>query len=204
MSPAPKMEDDYGPLHCQIPLLEMASAELEKMRLEPEEKYHSFPIACLTLLKSVDGNAQCVDCGDHDPQWATVSYGALMCLKCSGKHRSLGVQVSSVRSITMDNWSHAQILALLEGGNAQLRDFYNRHKLCTEAKSNSENGGTQKGPITKENVTIMRYKTKAAQFYRQELTLHVEKVLNSGEYKGREVSRRLRHRKLETRNSNDL
>lgn len=201
MPPAPKMGDNFGPLHMQMPLLEMASAELERLRLEPEEKYNSFPKACLVLLKSVDGNAQCVDCGDNDPQWATVSYGALLCLQCSGLHRSLGVQISSVRSITMDHWSHAQILALLEGGNAQLRDFFKRHQLCVESKRDAGTGDAPKGPITKENVTIMRYKTKAAQFYRQQLTLHVEKVLNAGDYKGREASRRMRQQ--EDRNSNE-
>jgi hypothetical protein len=194
------MGDNVGPLHMQIPLLEVASAELERLRLESDEKYNSFPKACLVLLKSVDGNAQCVDCGDNDPQWATVSYGALLCLQCSGLHRSLGVQISSVRSITMDHWSHAQILALLEGGNAQLRDFFKRHQLCVESKCDGVPGDAPKGPITKENVTIMRYKTKAAQFYRQQLTLHVEKVLNAGDYKGREASRQMRPRDVDDRN----
>ena len=60
----------------------------------PDAKYHSFPSACLSLLKALPGNGRCIDCGDHDPQWATVSYGALLCLNCSGRHRSLGVQVS--------------------------------------------------------------------------------------------------------------
>lgn len=198
MPPAPKMGDNFGPLHVQqVPLLEMASAELEKMRLD-DTKYHSFPPACLSLLKSVTGNAQCIDCNAADPQWATVTYGALMCLKCSGKHRSLGVQISSVRSSTMDSWSHLQVLAMLEGGNLQLRNFFNRHKLNAEAKKNC----TGVGPITKDNVTIMRYKTKAALFYREQLTLHVNNVYNSGDYKGREASRRLRHRSLDERNSN--
>ena len=204
MPPGRNMGDNFGPLHLQDPLLELASSELEKLRLEPEEKYHSFPKACLILLKSVEGNAQCVDCGDNDPQWATVSYGALLCLQCSGQHRSLGVQISSVRSITMDHWSHAQVLALLEGGNAQLRDFFKRHQLCVESKCDADIGDAPKGPITKENVTIMRYKTKAAQFYRQQLTLHVEEVLNAGDYKGREASRRLRHRDVEARGSSGI
>jgi len=191
------MEEDRGPLHSQVPLVEMAGAELEKMRLESmDSKYHAFPPACVSLLKSLPGSAKCIDCDEHDPQWATVSYGALLCLKCSGRHRSLGVQVSSVRSITMDSWSHPEVLAMLEGGNSQLRDFFHRHQLGAEFCSDDK-----KGPITKENVAIMRYKTKAAMFYREQLTLHVDKVLHSGEYQGREHSRRLRHRNLESRNS---
>lgn len=94
MPPIPKMEEECGPIHVQIPLLDMASAELEKMRLDDDaNKLHNFPPACMTLLKSLDGNNRCIDCGEHGPQWAALSYGALLCLQCSGKHRSLGVQV---------------------------------------------------------------------------------------------------------------
>lgn len=203
MPPRPQMGDcgGNGALHAQIPLVEMAAAELEKMRLDTLEdaKYHSFPSGCLSLLKSLEGSARCIDCDGHDPQWASVSYGALLCLHCSGRHRSLGVQVSSVRSITMDSWSHAEVLAMLEGGNLQLTDFFHRHKLSDKFVKDES-----KGPITRENVALMRYKTKAALFYREQLTLHVNKVMNSGEYQGREHSRRLRHRKLESRNSATL
>jgi hypothetical protein len=200
------MEESFGPLDAHIPLVDMASTELEKLRLESEDtQYHSFPPACLSLLKSLPGNQKCIDCGEHDPQWATVSYGALLCLNCCGKHRSLGVQVSSVRSVTMDHWSHYQVLSMLEGGNDQLRDFFHRHKLSKEAQPEaSENGETKKTCLTRENVTIMRYKTKAAMFYREQLNVHVEKVIKAGEYRGREASRRLRHKPLQSRNSTDL
>jgi hypothetical protein len=191
-------EKDYGDI--SVPLLDMASAEIERMRAAStkESRYHSFPPACLSLLKSVDGNHRCVDCGEHDPQWATVSFGALLCLKCSGHHRSFGVQVSCVRSITMDEWSLQQVIAMLEGGNSQLYGFYSRHALSVEACPGGTNG---KRIITKENVTRLRYKTKAAEFYRQQLELHVSNVLEHGRYRGRAQSRRLRHRSLDQRNS---
>lgn len=38
-----------------------------------------------------------------------VSYGNLFCLECSGVHRSLGVHISFVRSLTMDKWSEEQL-----------------------------------------------------------------------------------------------
>eukprot|EP00546_Thalassionema_frauenfeldii_P021526 CAMPEP_0178897088 /NCGR_PEP_ID=MMETSP0786-20121207/1547_1 /TAXON_ID=186022 /ORGANISM="Thalassionema frauenfeldii, Strain CCMP 1798" /LENGTH=182 /DNA_ID=CAMNT_0020567589 /DNA_START=70 /DNA_END=618 /DNA_ORIENTATION=- len=166
--------------------IELASSELEKIRLGLDDiKNRSFPPACLSLLKNLNGNLRCIDCHVDNPQWATVTYGALLCLKCSGKHRSLGVQVSCVKSVTMDNWNHLELLAMLEGGNAQLKRFFDRHKLSTEYYE----GGSE--PITRENVTMLRYKTKAALFYREQLVQHATRVLNSGDYRGREASRRI-------------
>lgn len=42
------------------------------------------------------GNAKCADCGMKNPQWASVSFGTVFCLECSGVHRC--VHASSVLS----------------------------------------------------------------------------------------------------------
>lgn len=53
------------------------------------------------------------------PQWAGVSFGILLCLGCAGRHRSLGVRVSVVKSLAMDSWSVTERRALEVGGNAK-------------------------------------------------------------------------------------
>lgn len=200
MAPAAKIENIHdNPAEVDIPLIEMASAELETLRGK-KRKFSHFPAACMAMLKHVEGNQQCIDCGAHDPQWATISYGALLCLQCSGHHRSLGVQVSCVRSISMDEWSVLEVVAMLEGGNSQLATFFARHALTVEACSQSTNTGNPK-VIHKDNVTRLRYKTKAAEFYRQQMELHVCKVVEAGPYRGREISRRSRRPNVDRRNS---
>lgn len=63
-------------------------------------------------------NPRCVDCGDSGPEWASLSHGAIFCLACSGVHRSLGVHVSKVRSLVLDEWEPPQCAVLLRLGNA--------------------------------------------------------------------------------------
>ena len=82
-------------------VLERAKLELETLRVDIEPnstcplQYYAdrFPKACLEILKSLPGNNICFECSRAKPDWASVSYGTLICLQCSGRHRSLGVKV---------------------------------------------------------------------------------------------------------------
>ena len=38
-------------------------------------------------LRTLDGNLECVDCGDANPDWGSPTLGVLFCMGCSGYHR---------------------------------------------------------------------------------------------------------------------
>mmetsp|Transcript_24844 Transcript_24844/g.58288 ORF Transcript_24844/g.58288 Transcript_24844/m.58288 type:complete len:237 (+) Transcript_24844:92-802(+) len=193
--PTPSNEE---PLREKLSLVDRAHAELEDMlercnsHSDPEAGVvyrEPFPVACKDLLHSLPGNRSCVDCPTRDPEWAAVSYGALVCIKCSGRHRSLGVAISQVRSVSMDHWTHKEVVMMLEGGNAQLEGFFARNCLTkkefqkrekiTEEQQQRNRSVAPRGSLslTSENVSELRYKTKAAVFYRSQLEAHVGRLL---------------------------
>ena len=147
-------------------VMQMVSAELDQLRLRGTAR---FPPLCRSVVRSLPGNRSCMDCGAPNPEWASISHGCLICLQCSGRHRSYGVQTSTVRSIDMDHWQADQVLAMLEGGNEQLQLFFERHNMG-------------------KSMAAKRYHTKAARFYAEHMAKHVAS-LQDGPYQGREASR---------------
>ncbi|KAF2452492.1 centaurin-beta-2 [Lineolata rhizophorae] len=61
----------------------------------------------LQQIRDADaGNAFCADCGsDTKVEWVSINLGIVMCIECSGIHRSLGTHISKVRSLTLDTTS---------------------------------------------------------------------------------------------------
>ncbi|XP_039017431.1 ADP-ribosylation factor GTPase-activating protein AGD12-like isoform X1 [Hibiscus syriacus] len=77
-----------------------------------------------SLLNQAD-NRICADCGAPDPKWASANIGVFLCLKCCGVHRSLGVHISKVLSVALDEWSDEEIDAMIEvGGNSTANSIY--------------------------------------------------------------------------------
>uniref|UniRef100_A0A2K5ZRE1 Arf-GAP with coiled-coil, ANK repeat and PH domain-containing protein n=1 Tax=Mandrillus leucophaeus TaxID=9568 RepID=A0A2K5ZRE1_MANLE len=78
----------------------------------------------LQRVQSVAGNSQCGDCGQSDPRWASINLGVLLCIECSGIHRSLGVHCSKVRSLTLDSWEPELLKLMCELGNRAVNQIY--------------------------------------------------------------------------------
>ncbi|KAK6297099.1 hypothetical protein J4Q44_G00332410 [Coregonus suidteri] len=72
----------------------------------------------------VVANHRCCDCSEEEPRWASVNLGITMCIECSGIHRSLGVHLSKVRSLTLDSWDPEQMKLLCGLGNDVINGIY--------------------------------------------------------------------------------
>ncbi|KAF3336832.1 putative ADP-ribosylation factor GTPase-activating protein AGD11 isoform X2 [Carex littledalei] len=79
----------------------------------------------LEYLLKQKTNKYCADCGSPDPKWVSLSLGVFICIKCSGAHRSLGVHISKVLSVKLDDWTNEQVDILVDrGGNAAVNMKY--------------------------------------------------------------------------------
>ena len=69
--------------------------------------YEENPTKLLDQIRNADqGNAWCADCGSNSKvEWVSINLGVILCIECSGIHRSLGTHISKVRSLTLDTQS---------------------------------------------------------------------------------------------------
>jgi hypothetical protein len=61
-------------------------------------------------------NLFCAECERDSPEWVSLNLGCLVCIDCSGVHRSMGVHISKMRSLTLDDLEVEEYLALQEAG----------------------------------------------------------------------------------------
>ena len=69
--------------------------------------YVDDPTKLLQEIRDRDqGNVWCADCNSSvKTEWVSINLGVVLCIECSGIHRSLGTHVSKIRSLTLDNVS---------------------------------------------------------------------------------------------------
>ncbi|KAI1333302.1 ArfGap-domain-containing protein [Xylariaceae sp. FL0255] len=71
---------------------------------QPSNAYDESPDKLLQSIRDSDqGNCWCADCGSGvKVEWVSINLGIILCIECSGIHRSLGTHISKVRSLTLD------------------------------------------------------------------------------------------------------
>ena len=83
----------------------------------------------LKIQQNDELNNYCFDCLDKNPNWVSINNAIYLCLSCAGKHRSLGINISNVKSLSLDEITENQMKLLKLGGNERLNNFLKENKI---------------------------------------------------------------------------
>ena len=87
---------------------------------ESGEKRPTFVENVVERIKAVEGNTNCADCNCPTPGWASTNIGVVICIECSGIHRGLGVQISKIKSLSLDKWDSVTVDFMEAHGNTKM------------------------------------------------------------------------------------
>lgn len=122
--------------NLEIPSL--SATTLETSRALEDQK------AVIEKIRKVGGNTTCSDCGAEDPEWASINLGVVLCIECSGIHRSLGVHISKVRSLILDKWDPETVTVMEMLGNDKVNQVYEANINKEKPKPTAERSAKEK------------------------------------------------------------
>ncbi|XP_024152458.1 stromal membrane-associated protein 1 isoform X3 [Oryzias melastigma] len=94
---------------------------------EKAQKLNEQHQTILSKLLREEDNKYCADCEAKGPRWASWNLGVFMCIRCAGIHRNLGVHISRVKSVNLDQWTPDQIQSMVDMGNTRAKHLYEAH-----------------------------------------------------------------------------
>ena len=95
-SPKTLLDSGLTQQDSSISLLELEKSE----QMATQREVNSSIIA--NILKH---NPRCAECDRSDPPpvWVSINLGCVVCIECSGVHRAMGVHISKMRSLKLDD-----------------------------------------------------------------------------------------------------
>ena len=124
--------------------------------LEKENNKALLELKNKNYKKILIDNNKCADCGAVNPTWLDINWLVLLCMDCSGVHRSLGVQISKIKSLELDNINSDYIELLF-----MIKQFQINKILEEKLKENEDQKPTSTDSREqKEKFIINKYKDK--------------------------------------------
>ena len=90
--------------------------------------------------------------------FCSVNLGILICIECSGAHRSLGVYISQVRSLTLDSLKPSVVRHIKSVGNIKSNAIYEAQLPKDFDRSQLKKGGGEgRQDFIMEKYVSMKY-----------------------------------------------
>uniref|UniRef100_A0AC34F0K7 Arf-GAP domain-containing protein n=1 Tax=Panagrolaimus sp. ES5 TaxID=591445 RepID=A0AC34F0K7_9BILA len=128
----------------------------------------------------VEGNEQCAECKTKDPKWASINFGIVVCLECSGAHRNLGAHVSRIKSLQMDYINDYQWDILLKLGNTKVNSIFvsKFHPLLNENSSNCQREAWVKAKYVDKMFSVKMKESNELNFKWTSTVLDQERLMD--------------------------
>ena len=96
------------------------------------------------------------DCGAPKPTWISINWLTMICIECSGIHRNLGVHISKIRSLELDNIGDEYLEILCFINQREINNILEEElSLYEEEKPKYDSSRN-----AKEKLIINKYKEK--------------------------------------------